>query len=163
MSAAGADGIFIFDDYGTQQSMFISKAMWTEFTFPMLKRQCDEIHRLGLKAILHSCGTVGPLLDKFVEAGVDILHPFQPLPGNNLEDAIARFGTHLSFATGIDVQRIVSMTPDQVYADILATARIASRHNGFILCHTNGLQKDTPTENLRAMFRAIHDIKKKIY
>lgn len=156
---AGADAVLVLDDYGTQNSMFISKSMWKEFTFPVLADEIEEIHRCGGKAMLHSCGTVMPLVDLFVEAGLDALHPFQPLPGNNLPEAVEKFGDRLTFITGIDVQRIGAMTPEQLHADILETARTASRKKGFILAHTNGLQQDTPEENLRAMLRAIKAVR----
>lgn len=162
MTRAGVDAVTILDDYGTQNSMLISKRMWAEFTYPVLRRQIEEIHRGGAKAMLHSCGVVTPLLDLFVEAGLDALHPFQPLPGNNLAEAKARFGDRLCFLTGIDVQRISERTPDEVYTDIVETSRVAAEGGGFILAHTNGLQNDTPVENLKAMFQAIDDVKKGI-
>lgn len=163
MSRAGVDGFVVADDYGTQNSMFISRTMWKEFTFPMLKSQCDAIHKEGKKAMLHSCGTVAPLLDLFVEAGLDGLHPFQPLPGNNLDDALDKYGGKLCFIGGIDVQKIAAQTPQETYDNIMAHARKASAAGGFILAHTNGLQGDTPVENLKAMFDAIDDVKKKLY
>ena len=157
--SAGADAVHILDDYGTQNSMFISKAMWKEFTFPVLAAEIEEIHKLGGKAMLHSCGTIMPLVDLFVDAGLDALHPIQPLPGNNLDEIVEKFGDRLCFVTGIDVQRIGAMAPHEVYDSILSTARTASRKRGFILAHTNGLQHDTPVENLQAMMRAIADVK----
>ena len=159
---AGADGILILDDYGTQNSMFISRNMWKDFTYPHFRRQIDEIHKHGGKAMLHSCGTVAPLLDLFVEAGLDALHPFQHLPGNNLEKAVDEFGDRLCFVGGMDVQRAAAMSPDEVYEDIMNFARVAGRGpGGLVLSHSNGLQCDTPTENLRAMFRAIDDVREK--
>jgi uroporphyrinogen decarboxylase len=148
----------IGDDYGTQQSMMMSKAMWERFTFPCLKRQCGEVHRLGGLAMLHSCGYVAPLLDKIVEAGVDMLHPFQPLPGNDLAAAKAEFGNRLCFVTGIDVQKFPAMKPEEVRETMLAAARTAAPGGGFILCPTNFLQEDAPLENFMIMFDTIRDI-----
>ncbi|MEW6201179.1 MAG: uroporphyrinogen decarboxylase family protein, partial [bacterium] len=158
MMKAGADMIMIGDDYGNQRSLMMSKAMWEEFTYPCLKRQIETIHKYGGKALLHSCGTVAPLLDRFVEAGLDALHPFQPLPGNNLEEAKKEFGDHLAFCTGIDVQKIPEMTPEEVREDIIRVYSIAGQGGGLVLATTNALQYDTPIENIRAMFKTIKDI-----
>ncbi len=157
---AGADVIMIGDDYGTQQSMFMSKRMWERFTYPCLKRQCAEIHRLGGLAMLHSCGYVAPLLDGFVDAGVDMLHPFQQVAGNNLAAAKSEYGGRLCFVTGIDVQKLPTMAPGEVRNSMLHAARICSPGGGFVLCPTNFLQSDTPVENLEIMFNTIYDIQK---
>jgi len=159
MLEAGCDAICVQDDYGTQQSMLISKKMWTEFTYPMIKRQIEEIHACGGIAMLHSCGVVAPLLDKLADAGLDVLHPFQPLPGNDLAAAKKEYGNRLCFATGMCVQRIGQLSPEDAYKDIVGTAKVAAEGGRFILAHTNGLQNDTPIENLKAMFEAIDDVR----
>ncbi|MEW5946674.1 MAG: uroporphyrinogen decarboxylase family protein [bacterium] len=155
---AGADVIIMGDDYGNQRSLMISKPMWEEFTYPCLRRQIETIHECGGKALLHSCGTVAPLLDRFVEAGLDALHPFQTLPGNNLEEAVRDFGERLAFLTGIDVQKAPEMTPEQLRRDIIRTWRTAGGNGGVVLTTTNFLQYDTPIENIREIFRTVKDI-----
>jgi uroporphyrinogen decarboxylase len=160
---AGADIIMIGDDYGTQENMFISKGMWTEFTYPCLKRQVEAIHEYGGKALLHSCGCVMPLLDKFVEAELDALHPLQPVKKNNLEEAKRLYGEKLTFFTGIDVQRIPSMKKEEVRESIVNAYKIASRGGGMVLSMTNHLQVDTPLQNLNEMFATIYDIREGRY
>jgi uroporphyrinogen-III decarboxylase len=155
---AGADLVIILDDYGAQNSMMMSKAMWKRFTFPCLKAQCEAIHRAGGIAMLHSCGVVAPLLDLFVEAGVDIVHPFQPLPGNNLADAKAKFGDRISFATGIDVQKLPTVSASEVRESMLESVRVGAAGGGLVLAATNGIQHDTPTENLKMMLNTIKEI-----
>jgi uroporphyrinogen decarboxylase len=156
---AGADIILIGDDYGTHNSMMMSKKMWERFTFPCLKRQCGETHRLGGLVMLHSCGYVMPLLDRIVEAGVDMLHPLQQSAGNDLAAAKAEFGDRLTFVTGIDVQTLPTIGPEEVRESMLSAARAAAPGGGFILCTTNFLQVDTPLENIKVMFDTIKDIK----
>jgi len=157
---AGADLIMIGDDYGTQESLLMSKKMWERFTYPCLERQCREIHRHGGIAMLHSCGSVMPLLDKFVEAGVDMLHPLQNVGENDLGRAKEEFGDKLCFVTGIDVQALPVISPEEVRESIIESVRVGSKGGGMVLCHTNFLQQDTPVENLRAMFDTIEDLKK---
>jgi uroporphyrinogen decarboxylase len=160
---AGADIIIIGDDYGTQNSMFISKEMWKEFTYPCLKKQIEVIHEYGGKAMLHSDGYIMPLLDNFVEAELDALHPFQPVPKNNLKEAKEKYGDKLCFFTGLDVQRLPTMSVEEVRDDIVKTYKIASRGSGMVLCTTHALQGDIPIENLKEMFVTIKDIKEGVY
>lgn len=160
---AGADIVTVNDDYGTRDSMLMSKKMWERFTFPCLKRQCGEIRRMGGVAMLHSCGYVMPLLDKFVEAGVDMLHPLQQSAGNDLAAAKAEFGRHLCFVTGIDVQLLPTIGPAETRESILGAVRAGARDGGFVLCPTNFLQQDTPVENIKIMFETIEEVQRGRY
>jgi uroporphyrinogen decarboxylase len=157
---AGADIVTINDDYGTSRSLLMSKKMWERFTFPCLRRQCDEIHRRGGVSMLHSCGHVMPLLDKIAEAGVDMLHPLQESAGNDLAAAKSEFGGRLCFVTGIDAQLLPTATPEETRESILAAARTGAEGGGFVLCTTNFLQQDTPVENITAMFKTIEEVLK---
>lgn len=156
---AGADIIMIGDDYGSQKSLLISQEMWEEFTYPYLKKQIELIKSLGGKALLHSDGYIMPLLPKFVEAELDALHPLQPGAGNSFKEAKQNYGDKLCFFTGIDVQRIPFMTPEQVRKDIIENYRIGRKNSGFVLCTTHALQVTTPEENIIETIKTIKDIR----
>jgi len=80
---AGADVVFIGDDYGTTGRPSISMDMWLEFTYPYLRRIIDAVHEMGALAMLHSCGYQMSFLEYYVTAGLDILQSFQPNAGND--------------------------------------------------------------------------------
>ena len=52
----GADFIIINSDYGYNRGPFISPTMFAEFITPYLTEIVGAIHRMGVKAILHSDG-----------------------------------------------------------------------------------------------------------
>jgi len=47
MVEAGADVIFIYDDYGTSGSPLTSVEMWMEFTYPLLAKHIEAVHDAG--------------------------------------------------------------------------------------------------------------------
>jgi len=155
---AGADVIFIGDDYGYTGRPLISMKMWREFTYPQLKRLIDAVHEAGALAMLHSCGYQMCFLEHYVEAGLDVLQSFQPLAGNDFEAAYARYGDQLTFATGIDVQQGEWMSPEELRADILRNYRIGRSRNRFILSMTHMLQYTMPPANVRALFATVREI-----
>lgn len=157
---AGADMVMIADDFGDQRSLMISKPMWEEFVLPQLRRMIDAAHDAGGKVLLHSCGTVASILDRLVEAGLDALHPFQCLPGNNLEEAKREYGDRLCFFVGIDVQRMPDSTPEAIREEIIRLWRVGGRGGGMAFATANYLMPDTPIANIRAMFDTINDIRK---
>jgi uroporphyrinogen decarboxylase len=155
---AGADVVYLYDDYGYTGRPLISIKMWKEFTFPHLKRIVEAVHEAGAVVMLHSCGYQMPFLPYYVEAEIDILQSFQPKAGNQFETAFAEYGDRLAFATGIDTQLGERMTPQQLCEDILRHYR-ASRSTGrFVLGMTHMLQYTMPEENLRAILEIVREI-----
>ncbi len=68
----------ICDDFGTQQSLFLSIDMFRNLVMPHYKRGLDWIHaNTDMKVLLHSDGAIFPLIPSLIEMGVDILNPVQ--------------------------------------------------------------------------------------
>ncbi len=155
---AGADVITILDDYGTQKGLFISPAMWEEFIYPSFKRLVEEIHNCGKKAMLHSDGYIMPLLDYFISAKLDALHPIQPNCNNDLKFIKEKYGSKIAIVSGIDVQKIPFLSPEEVEKDINYYINLYSPGSGFILCTTNALQADTSIENLKVILKVIKNL-----
>jgi hypothetical protein len=155
---AGADLVFLQDDYGTTGRPLISPRMWLEFTYPHLKRLVEVTHEAGVPFMLHSCGYQMPFLDHYVEAGVDILQSFQPKAGNDFEAAYERYGDRLTFATGIDTQQGERMSPQQLRQDILRSHRTGRRSGRHILSMTHMMQYTMPMDNVRALFDVVREI-----
>ena len=74
----GFDAVAFADDWGNQQSMFISPKLWRDIFKPRYKRQIDLTHECGLDLYFHSCGYIYDIMPDFVEIGLDILNPGQP-------------------------------------------------------------------------------------
>jgi hypothetical protein len=155
---AGADVIFLQDDYGATGRPLISPSMWKEFTYPHLKRLVEVTHKAGAPFMLHSCGYQGPFLDAYVEAGIDILQSFQPKAGNDFEAAYERYGDQITFATGIDTQQGERMSPHELREEILHSYRIGRRGGRHILSMTHMMQYTMPLDNVRVLFEVVREI-----
>jgi uroporphyrinogen decarboxylase len=67
-------GLFVADDWGTQDGPFISPKTLDEFFIPRYRKIFDAIHDCGWHVILHSCGKINVFVSKLIEAGVDVLN-----------------------------------------------------------------------------------------
>jgi len=157
--AAGADIVFIGDDYGATDRTRISPSMWREFTLPELARIIAATHEMGAVAMLHSCGYQMPFLEDYAAVGLDALQCLQPKAGNDLAAAVDAVGDRLCFATGIDTQRGESMSPGELRADIVRNVRAGSAKGRFILGMTHMMQYTMPMENVREIFDTVQDIR----
>jgi uroporphyrinogen decarboxylase len=160
---AGADLIFMYDDYGYTGRTLISMDMWKEFTFPHLKRMIAAFHEEGGKVMLHSCGFQMPFLPYYMEAELDVLQAFQPKAGNDFAEAYHEYGDRLTFNAGIDVQQGESMTPEQLKRDIIGACRIGGLNGRHILGMTHMLQYTMPMENMRAIFETVREIQQGLH
>ena len=106
-AAAGADGVFFCEDWGTQQRLLVSPAMWREIFKPLFQRLCDTAHRHGLHVLMHSCGNVWDIIDDLADVGVNVLQFDQPaLYGlERLADKLRQRG--LCLYSGVDIQQVM--------------------------------------------------------
>lgn len=155
---AGADIIFIYDDYGYTGRTLLSMDMWKEFTYPHLKAMIAAFHEEGAKVMLHSCGYQTPFLPYYVEAELDVIQTFQPKAGNDFKKAYAQFGDKLTFNTGIDIQVGEMISPEELRDDILNSYRIGGMNGRHIIGMTHMLQYTMPIENMRMIFDTVKEI-----
>ena len=102
----GADGIIMYDDWGTQIAPLISPSSFRELFKPAYARAADACHARGLDFILHSCGKVQALVDDMIDAGVDMFQFDQPeLSG--VEYWARNYGHKCAFYCPVDIQKIL--------------------------------------------------------
>lgn len=75
---AGMDGFHFGDDWGTQDGLIISPAMWRRIFKPRYRDQFEHAHRLGLHVWFHCCGNAAAIVPDFHEIGVDVMNIAQP-------------------------------------------------------------------------------------
>ncbi len=104
------DIIKIGDDLGTQESLMISPKMYREILKPVHADFISFIkERTRARLMFHSDGDVAPLIEDFIEIGVDILNPIQTSAGtmSDLPSLKKRFGNNIVFCGGIDSHHIL--------------------------------------------------------
>lgn len=94
------DKIQFHDDYGNAKSTFMSLETWRKLIKPNLKRIVDATHECGMIYEHHSCGYVVPLMEEFIELGIDAWNPVQFI--NNPYELQKKYGSKLCFIGGFD-------------------------------------------------------------
>jgi uroporphyrinogen decarboxylase len=155
------DIIKIGDDLGTQESLMISPKMYREILKPIHADFISFIKaRTNAKVLFHSDGDVEPLIDDFVEIGVDILNPIQTSAGSmsNLPELKKRHGKKIVFCGGIDSHRILPFgTPADVRQEVKRVIEILGPGGGFMIGAVHTVMNDVPPENVLAMVDAVEE------
>ncbi len=151
---AGADGISLGDDFGTERAMVMSPETWRRFYKPRYDRLLAPARAAGLEIHFHSCGMISPILEDLRELGVTSIWP--QLPAYNMEFLAARCRA-LGLAVAIHTDRARTMTygtPAEV-RDLVQrefeTFRMADGGSWFYVEADNGF----PFENIRALLETI--------
>lgn len=75
---AGADGVFIAEDLGTQTGLLFSPRMFRLYFKELYARLFDIAHKYKMKVFMHSCGQNWAILPDLLDAGVDVFQFDQP-------------------------------------------------------------------------------------
>lgn len=153
------DIIKIGDDLGTQDSLLISPDMYREILKPI---HTDYIHfikeRTNARLFFHTDGDVVPLIDDFIEMGIDILNPVQTSAGkmSDLAGLKKRFGKNIIFCGGIDTQRILpDGSPEEVREEVKRVIHLLGEGGGYMVSSVHTIMNDVPPENVLAMVDAV--------
>ena len=125
----GADAFSLFEDWGTQEALIISPALWRRFFKPRYRALADLLHSRNLRFMMHSCGQVWDIIPDLIEIGLDILNVEQLLifslpetpstPAINGIDRLAQtFGGKITIMTNVDSQRtLINGTLEEIRAE----------------------------------------------
>lgn len=154
----GVDMIHISDDWGAQNSMMFSPAMWRELIYPNLKRVVDHVHSRGVFASLHSDGCIMPVADGIVEVGLDVVHPWQENAGMSYDVYLEKYADKFGILGGVCVQSVLGvMKTEDMLADI---RRVFGKLKGkrWICCTTHFVQDHCSIEDLTAAYDLIYKL-----
>ena len=155
------DIIKIGDDLGTEKSLLISPRMYREILKPIHADFIDFIKaRTRAKIFFHSDGDVAPLIEDFIEIGVDILNPIQTSAGSmaDLASLKKRFGSNIVFCGAIDSQNILPHgSTDEVRNEVRRVMQILGPGGGCMIGAVHTVMNDVPPENVLAMVDAVEE------
>jgi uroporphyrinogen decarboxylase len=121
------DALFFMDDWGSQNSLLISPAMWREVFKPLYKEYIDIAHDNGKKIFMHSDGYILDIIPDLIDLGLDALNSqifcmgVEKL-GENFKGQITFWGEidrqHLlPNGSKEDIVKAVNQVKDALYAD----------------------------------------------
>ncbi len=158
----GVDILWCGDDFGTQTGCIMDPDIWRKHFKPRIQFMFQEFKKINpdVKLAWHSCGSILPIVPDFIEIGLDILNPLQPL-ATGMEPKFFKdtYGDKLAFFGAIDVQHLLpNETPAKVKSEVKRISSILSKDGGYILAPAHNIQADTPVENVLAMYEAVKEM-----
>ena len=150
----------MIDDYGSQSGLLFSPRLYRQLLQPLQQRIVGLIHELApqAKIIFHSCGTVAPLVNDFIQTGFDVLNPLQPR-ATGMKAAVLKgaYGDRMAFLGGIDVQQTLRGPGEAVRAEVCDRISHYGPGGGYILAPSHNLFDDVPLANVLCMLETARE------
>lgn len=143
------------DDYAANDNLIFSPRLFRQMIRPRLARLIAAVRevRPEIAIMLHSDGAIGKLVPEFIEMGIDVVHPLEPVSGMDPAQVKRDYGDRISFLGGVDISHAMPGTPEDVRADVDRCLRDLAPGGGYILAPCNHLQADVPAENVVELYR----------
>lgn len=154
----GADVILTGDDYAWKAGPMMSPALFREFVLPYLHEIVDVARSRGVPFIKHTDGNVWSILDMIVDAGIDALHPIEPMAGMDIGQVKEKHGDRIALVGNVDCTDLLPRgTEEDVVEAVKETIAKAGVGGGYILSSSNSIHHSVKPQNYRAMVRAARD------
>jgi uroporphyrinogen decarboxylase len=147
-------GIWIYDDMAATKGPMFSPATAEVVLAPAWAHMIDAYRAAGAtKIIMHSDGNIGPLIDLFLDLGIDGINPVEFHVGLDPVKLRAKYGDRLALLGGLDNAHILPRGDvAEVRAhvlDVLATGR-----DGGLVLGTHSVAPDISLETME-LFREL--------
>lgn len=150
------DAIYMFDDWGTQNNIMISRPMWQNFFSGPYRRITDASHANGMDFWLHSCGCITDLIGDFIDVGMDLINPYQSKTCD-YEYIAEHYAGKVAFLTTVDTQSTLPHgTHEQIIDECQRLEKWGTINGGLIAA---GYGYDIPEEQERIVFDYFRDCK----
>ena len=151
----GVEMVGMSDDLGTQRGLLLSPRTIAEFLVPEYRRLFDLYKEQGVLINFHSCGHISPLLETFIDMGVDILNPIQAT-ANDLAALRARTQGRLTLQGGVSSATIVAGPVDAIRAEVAERLWQLGRDGGYFCGPDQGMP--WPQAHIQALYDAVDDL-----
>lgn len=152
------------DDLGMDTGMFMSREKYQTFFKPYHTKLNEYVHKhSNMKTLLHSCGSIYPIIPDLIEAGYDVLNPVQTT-AYQMDPKVLKqeFGKDITFwGGGCNTRTVLNLSkPEEVYDYTRRMIDIFNQDGGFVFNQEHNIMPDVPPENILAMYKAVEDSRK---
>lgn len=161
LTRLGVDAIWFGEDLGSQTSALISPDDWRIRFKPRHKKMIETLRKVhpDIIIIMHSDGAVAPLIDDFIEIGVDVYNPVQPnVEGSDPKELKDKYGERICFFGGIDQQSLLpSGNMQKIRDEIRKRIEILGKDKGYLPAPAHILQADVAAETIEEMIKTVFE------
>lgn len=143
------DNLAVHEDLAGKSGPLVGPAQIREFIRPYYLKIWNEVKRHGGSLFSQdSDGNMNPVIDEFLDCGVNVMYPFEPGSGMDLIETRKKYGNRLAVKGGIDKYALRG-TKEDIERELTYKLSDISRGGGTAFALDHRIPNGVPIENYR--------------
>lgn len=157
-SAVQVDMLVVHEDMAGKSGPLAGPEQIREFIAPYYRRIWDLLHNRGARLFdQDSDGDMNPVIDAFLDAGVNCMHPMEPAANMDIVKVRAKYGKRLAFYGGID-KHVLRRSQEEIAKELEYKIPPMVKTGGCVLALDHRIPNGTPLENYRFYLKKAWEI-----
>lgn len=157
-SAIPVDLLFVHEDMAGKSGPLVGPSQVRQFIAPYYRRVWNLLHARGTRLFdQDSDGDMNPVIDEFLDAGVNCMHPMEPAAGMDIVKVHEKYGQRLAVYGGID-KHVLRKSTDAIDAELEYKLPPMIRTGGCVLALDHRIPNGTPLAHYRHYIRKAWEI-----
>ncbi len=143
------DQLSVHEDLAGKAGPMIGPQQVRRFMHPYFSAVWDLVQSRGTKIFdMDSDGNVWPVLDEFLNCGINSMHPMEPAAGMDIVEVRRRYGSRLAIRGGID-KHVLRLDRAAIRTELEYKMQPLMRTGGTVFGLDHRIPNGTPIENYR--------------
>ncbi|HCE45272.1 MAG TPA: hypothetical protein DET40_17165 [Lentisphaeria bacterium] len=146
------------DDMGYKYNQFFSVDTYRQLLKPYHQRAIEWAHAKGIRAELHSCGDIRPLVPELVGMGLDALNPLEVKAGMDPLALKSEYGDKLVMHGGLNA--LLYNEPEKLWTEMRRVIPVLKKNGGFVISSDHSVPDCVSLEMFREFVRLSRELGK---
>lgn len=143
------DYLFVHEDMAGKSGPLAGPAQIEEFIKPYYRKAWDLLSSRGTKLFSQdSDGNMTPVIDAFIDCGVNVFYPCEPAAGMDVVELRKKYGQRIAFMGGID-KHVLRKTKADIDRELEYKLQPMMQGGGMVFGLDHRIPNGTPLENYR--------------
>ncbi len=143
------------EDLGYKGHLFFSPDLYRSLLRPVHEKAVRWAREKGIRAMIHSCGYVEPLVPDFIDIGIDCLNPVEVKAGMDPVAIKRRYGDRIALHGGIDASLFDD--PEALMAQIRQVVPILKENGGYLFSSDHSIPPSISLPDYQAVLRTTRE------
>ncbi|NSW53869.1 MAG: hypothetical protein HPY85_15320 [Anaerolineae bacterium] len=157
-SAVVIDRLFVHEDMAGKSGPLFGPRAVRRFIHPYYRQVWDLAAERGTMVFdQDSDGNMNAVIEAFLEAGINAMHPVEPAAGMDMVQLRCKYGDRLAFTGGID-KHVLRRSREEIEAELEYKLPPMIHSGGCVLALDHRIPNGTPLQNYRYYIQKVWDI-----
>lgn len=152
------DMLSVHEDMAGKSGPLAGPVQIREFIVPYYRRVWDLVQSRGARLFdQDSDGDMNPVIEAFLEAGINCMHPMEPAANMDIVKVREQYGRRLAFYGGID-KHVLRQSKEAIVRELEYKLPPMIKSGGCVLALDHRIPNGTPLENYRFYIKSVWEI-----